>query len=93
MNALSKKYFDGYHYLQKIINMPIVLPEISHTKTIKLLADHFLEITGKQEPNDYERSVFGCFVCPLSLREVNIITTKFDLLYLSSTLDSDFGKI
>lgn len=76
-HALDTDFYDGHQYLQKIINIPISLPEFSHTTSINLLADHYLNITGKDTWNDYERSVINQFTDSLSLREVYLISTKF----------------
>ncbi|TQS76989.1 MAG: hypothetical protein A3204_06350 [Candidatus Methanarcanum hacksteinii] len=80
-HALDTDFYDGHQYLQKIINIPISLPEFSHTTSINLLADHYLNITGKDTWNDYERSVINQFTDSLSLREVYLISTKFKILF------------
>lgn len=80
--ALSTDEYEGHEYLQKIINLPIRLPEVNGFVTINALKDHFLKVVGRTESSDYEDSIFRCFSnCILTLRDVNSISSKFHLLF------------
>ena len=80
--ALSTDEYEGHDYLQKIVNLPIRLPEVNGFVAINALRDHFLKVVGRTESNDYEDSIFRCFSnCILTLRDVNSISSKFRLLF------------
>lgn len=80
-DALDTDFYDGHQYLQKIINIPISLPEYSHNISLNLLAEYYLNITGKDTWSDYERSVISQFTHSLSLREVYLIMTRFRIFF------------
>ena len=80
-DALDTDFYDGHQYLQKIINIPISLPEYSHNISLNSLAEYYLNITGKDTWSDYERSVISQFTHSLSLREVYLIMTRFRIFF------------
>lgn len=81
-SALSTEEYSGHDYLQKIINLPIKLPEVSSFCAVNNLRDHYYITVDRAESNDYENSIFRCFSgCELTLRDVNIISSKFQLLF------------
>ena len=80
--ALTTNEYRGHDYLQKIINLPVRVPEIKGYIAAEELKAHYLNIVSKSEMNDYDTSVFECISnCSLSLRDIKIITSRFHLLY------------
>ena len=80
--ALSTNEYKGHDYLQKIINLPVRIPEVNGYLATEELKDHYLNIVSKTELNDYDVSVFKCISnLSLSLRDVKITTSRFHLLY------------
>lgn len=81
-SALSTEEYEGYDYLQKIITLPIKLPEVSSYSAVKKLRDQYLSTVNRTETNDYENSIFRYFSdCELTIRDVNTISSKFHLLF------------
>lgn len=80
--ALETKVYRGYEYLQKIVNIEIRLPEYNQTIVVDMLKHEFMKITGKEELIDYEEMLIYKFnYIPMSIRDVKVITSRFQLLY------------
>ena len=79
--ALRTESYDGRHYIQKIINITIPLPENNRNIYLNVLADGYLKITQKHTWSDYDRSILNNLNGNLTLREVNLILARFQLLF------------
>lgn len=80
--ALTTDEYEGHDYLQKIVNLPVRVPEVSGYVAAEKLKAHYLNIVSRSEMNDYDTSVFECISnYSLSLRDVKIITSRFRLLF------------
>lgn len=81
-NVLTTESYAGHDYLQKIVNLRVRLPEHSPYIAVDYLRNQYLAIVDKNELDDYETAVFEKFVkIELSLRDVQLIASKFQLLY------------
>lgn len=83
--ALKTKSYSGQEYLQKIVNVPIRLPEISPSIPIQYLINEYKKSIKRTELNEYEIGVFQQLrsLSP-SMREVLIISSSFQILFNTS---------
>lgn len=84
-NALTTDSYSGQKYLQKIINIPIRLPEYALHIPINYLIKCYIETIRRSDLNDYEIGIVHCFrsIAP-SMRDVQTIAINFQNLFIIS---------
>lgn len=84
-NALTTESYSGQEYLQKIINVPIRLPEHSPDISIQHLVNVYSDLVRRTELNDYEIGIFHQLrLLSPSIRDVYIISSTFQVLFIIS---------
>lgn len=90
--ALTSHSFDGKEYLKKIIQLPIVIPEIDKNIVYDTIIRTFDSITTSSNKDEYHTNeVFSKCVIPFihNIRDVNNILNRFKIKYIISKHNTD----
>jgi hypothetical protein len=85
-NALGEEgVYDGRDYLQKIVQLPINLPEMDRDTLKKAIREKYEEIAHEKRTFDqnHERIVLESCVYPFveNIREINLLINRFEIKY------------
>lgn len=77
--ALDCEAYCGKEYLQKIVNLPIILPEVGRTAISEVLMHRYRDMTGDDFTDTYTDDVLRNCVLPHmnTIREVNSLMSRF----------------